>query len=97
VTLDEFRATLPGPAPPAVSQPLQALWHAANNDWDRAHRIAQEVEDAAGAWVHALVHRKEGDFSNARYWYQRARQPEATDSLDSEWTRIAVALLQLEL
>lgn len=94
VTLDEFVATLGQPSPPAVSRPLQALWHAGRNDWEKAHHIAQEVPDAAGSWVHAHVHRNEGDLSNARYWYQRAGQPEATDSLQSEWRRIVGTLLE---
>ena len=93
VTLEEFRSTIGHAEPPTVSRPLLALWHAAKENWGGAHQIAQEIDDADGAWVHAYLHRKEGDLGNARYWYQRARQPEATDSLDDEWTRIARALL----
>ena len=51
------------------------------------------VDDALGAWVHAYLHRKEGDVGSAGYWYRRANQPTATDSLDAEWTRIVAALL----
>ena len=93
MTFDEFASTLGHATPPHVPAPLEALWHAARNDWDRAHNIAQEIPEAAGAWVHAYLHRKEGDLSNARYWYNRAGQPEATDSLESEWQRIVGALL----
>jgi hypothetical protein len=93
MTLDEFRATLSAADPPSLSAPLRALWHDAKGDWDQAHRIAQDVDDASSAWVHAYLHRKEGDSGNAAYWYDRPRQPAATDSLDHEWIRIVTALL----
>ena len=94
MTLDRLKATLTQPEPPEDLAPaLRALWHDARGDWETAHRIAQDVEDEDGAWVHAYLHRKEGDAGNAAYWYQRARQPVATDSLGSEWDRIATALL----
>ena len=72
---------------------VRALWHDARGDWDEAHRIAQDIDDRWGAWVHAYLHRKEGDVANAGYWYRRAGQPVATDSLDAEWDRIATALI----
>lgn len=97
MTVADFRATLQDSAPPDVTPLLQALWHDAKNDWDRAHQIAQDVADRSGAWVHAYLHRKEGDIANARYWYQRAHQPPATDSLDDEWIRIVGALLELRI
>jgi len=62
-------------------------------DWETAHSLAQDVDDASGAWLHAYLHRKEGDLSNAGYWYRRAGRPIATDSLEQEWSRIAAALL----
>jgi hypothetical protein len=93
MTLDEFKATVSGGVEPDVAPLLRALWHDARGDWDEAHRIAQEIEDTAGAWVHAYLHRKEGDSGNAAYWYARARQRVATDSLENEWNRIATALL----
>jgi hypothetical protein len=55
--------------------------------------VAQEIDDESGAWIHAYLHRKEGDAENAAYWYRRARQPIASGSLDAEWTRITTALL----
>lgn len=94
MTLDEFKATLSANAPPDVAPLLTALWHDARGDWNRAHEIAQEIETASGAWVHAYLHRKEGDAGNAGYWYNRAGQPVATDSLDAEWDRVATALLE---
>jgi hypothetical protein len=93
MTLEQFRATLSRSRPPDVSPLLRALWHDANGEWDRAHTIAQDIEDPSGSWVHAYLHRKEGDLGNAAYWYRRARQPVATDSLDAEWSRIVTALL----
>ena len=93
-TIEDFRATLTSAEPPAVAAPLVALWHDARGEWDAAHRVAQEVDDKAGAWVHAYLHRKEGDLGNAGYWYGRAGQPVAIDSLDAEWARIVTALLQ---
>ena len=96
MTLDEFRSTLAAAEPPDVSAPLRALWHDARGDWDKAHAVAQDIDDATGAWIHGYLHRKEGDEGNAAYWYRRARQPIATDALDAEWARIAAALLTAE-
>ena len=93
VTLTEFQRTLNDTAAPQVPPPLQALWHDGKGDWEAAHHIAQDVDDADGAWVHAYLHRKEGDLSNARYWYRQAGQEPATDALESEWTRIVSNLL----
>lgn len=95
MTIEEFRATLDAGAPPADPPPLlAALWHDARGDWTRAHEIAQDVDDRDGAWVHAYLHRKEGDLGNAGYWYRRAGRPAATDSLESEWERIVESLLE---
>jgi hypothetical protein len=93
MTLDEFRQTLSAATPPPLSPLLRALWHDAKGEWDEGHRIAQDVSGADGAWVHAYLHRKEGDLSNARYWYRQTGQPAATDPLESEWTRIVTELL----
>jgi len=94
MTLSELQASLSGGAPPeGVPNLVQALWHDARGDWDAAHQIAQSVEGADGAWVHAYLHRKEGDLSNAGYWYSRAGRPRSTASLEDEWTQIAEALL----
>jgi hypothetical protein len=96
VTLEEFAASLKGGAPPAVAPVLLALWHDARGDWDEAHRVAQDVDDASGAWVHAYLHRKEGDLGNASYWYRRAGRPVATGALDEEWRDIVTRLLESE-
>lgn len=84
------------PAPPAdAGGALQALWHDARGDWDRAHACAQADGGRDGAWVHAYLHRKEGDAGNAGYWYARARRPAPADdvTLAAEWEQIARALL----
>jgi hypothetical protein len=94
VTLDEFRATLTSDTPPKVAPPLRALWHDARGDWHAAHTVAQDIDDATGAWIHAYLHRKEGDLGNATYWYGRAGQTVATDPLDEEWQRIVTTLMQ---
>jgi hypothetical protein len=95
MTVDEFAATLQASAPPAgVAPALLALWHDARGDWNTAHQIAQDVPDPDGAWVHAYLHRKEGDPGNAAYWYRRAGQPAARGTLEAEWRQIAAALLE---
>jgi hypothetical protein len=89
------RAAAAGAAgpPPDLGPALAALWHDARGDWDRAHAAAQEDGGPDGAWVHAYLHRKEGDGGNAGYWYRRAGRPTATGALEDEWTAIAGALL----
>jgi hypothetical protein len=94
VTLDDFKRSAANAAPPKdLSQPLLALWHDARGDWDGAHEIAQAIPDPVGAWIHAYLHRKEGDLGNAGYWYRRAGKPECRDPLAVEWERIADALI----
>src|SRR5450759_5398711 len=90
-----FKASLSGAAPaPELNAPLAALWWAAKGNWDTAHKIAQDQDTADSAWVHAYLHRVEGDSGNAGYWYRRAAKPVAKDSLDAEWARIASALFE---
>ena len=80
-------------APEGLSLPLLALWHLVKGDWEEAHRQAQEDKNIEGAWVHAHLHRVEGDLSNARYWYQRAGRDASTAPLDQECDDITKALL----
>jgi hypothetical protein len=92
--LAAFRASLTAAAPPAaVSLPLQALWWDANGDWATAHDCAQADPGPVGAAVHAYLHRKEPDLSNARYWYNRAGRIPYTATLDEEWEALATELL----
>jgi hypothetical protein len=94
MTLDQFRSTLTHATAPAdVSPALRALWEAAHGNWEAAHAIAQDIHDETGSWIHAYLHRKEGDLGNAGYWYRRAGRPVAHDDLESEWARIVAALL----
>ena len=94
MTMSDFKATLARDRPPETLTPLlTALWLDAKGDWEGAHRVAQDVESDDGAWVHAYLHRKEGDTSNAGYWYRRAGKPAARVTLDQEWEEIVSALL----
>jgi hypothetical protein len=89
----DIRATLSDAAPASdLAPPLQALWWAAKGDWDKAHQIVQDEDTADAAWVHAYLHRVEGDLSNAGYWYRQAGQPVAKDALEVEWERLVLAL-----
>ena len=91
-----FKDSLAQDEPPSGLPPaLEALWWDARGEWDKAHERAQGEGGAAGAWVHAYLHRKEGDLGNARYWYGRARRPPVGDApLEAEWEEIARALLR---
>ena len=92
--MSDFRASQSGTAPAtSLEPPLAALWWAAKGEWDKAHTIVMNEETANAAWVHAYLHRVEGDRGNAGYWYRQAGQPVAKDSLEAEWERIVSALL----
>lgn len=93
MTFDDFTASVRDARPPSLPPLLVALWHDARGDWDQAHRLAQDVDTPDGCWVHAYLHRREGDLGNARYWYRRAGRTEATTACDDEWADIARALL----
>jgi hypothetical protein len=93
--LEEFSQSVSeDTAPDAIlSQPLQALWWDAKGDWHQAHEVCQSAGSIDGDWVHAYLHRKEGDLGNASYWYRRARQPVFEGSLDDEWKALAETFL----
>jgi hypothetical protein len=94
--LSEFQSSLDQAAAPAgLSPALLALWCAGKGDWDRAHDLTQPGGPALD-WVHAYLHRVEGDLSNAAYWYRRAGKPVTTLPLDEEWAELAAVLLRLE-
>jgi hypothetical protein len=94
MTYEEFTASLEDTAPSSALSPLlQALWFAGNDDWEAAHAVAQDVPTADGAWVHAYLHRVEGDLGNASYWYHQAGKPVPKFGLQEEWERIVQALL----
>ena len=95
-TAEELKAAAAksGTPPPGLSGALAALWHDARGDWNRAHECAQDDRAIEGSWVHAYLHRKEGDLGNAGYWYSRASRPAPRDlSLDEEWAAITQELL----
>ncbi|MGK7877993.1 MAG: hypothetical protein AB4426_33205 [Xenococcaceae cyanobacterium] len=93
--LDEFTQLIEKQerCPSELPKVLQALWYDKKGDWDKAHQIVQNARDADSAWVHAYLHRKEGDLSNARYWYRRSGKPEFKAALNQEWEQIASDLL----
>jgi hypothetical protein len=95
--LAEFRSSIAAGAPPAgIAGPLAGLWWAAKGDWDKAHTIVQDDESREAAWVHAYLHRVEGDLPNAGYWYRTAGRPVARVPTDQEWADIAAELLARE-
>jgi hypothetical protein len=94
VKMAEFKASLSGAAPaPGLNAPLAGLWWAAKGNWDAAHKIVQDEDDKDSAWVHAYLHRVEGDLGNAGYWYRQAGKPVVAGSLESEWEQMVSALL----
>ena len=94
MTIEEFHKSLNSEHPPEGLTPsLAALWWDAKGDWTKAHESAQQDEGAAGAWVHAYLHRKEGDVSNAGYWYRQAGKPQANVAIEKEWAEIVSSLL----
>jgi hypothetical protein len=95
MTLDDFRRSLAATEPPVgLTLALAGLWWDGKGDWKRAHESAQQDEGIEAAWVHAYLHRKEGDQGNAEYWYRRAGKPVCGEPLDAEWRSIAAVLLR---
>lgn len=93
MTLKEFLSLK---KPPTLSTLPVALWHDAQGDWQKAHELAQDIETQDGAWVHAYLHRKEGDTSNAGYWYRQAGKKFPSQTLQQEWEEIVNNLLEKE-
>ena len=89
MTVAEFRES----GGEGLSGALLALWLERRGEWERAHEVAQEMDGPEGAWVHAFLHRKEGDTANAAYWYRRAGRPVARGELDQEWVSMVGELL----
>ena len=93
MNFDEFYNSLSAASPPEkLSVYLRALWYDGKNNWEEAHNIIQDVEDKTAAWVHAYLHRREGDSFNANYWYNRAGKRMPEYSLEQEWKEIVKAL-----
>jgi hypothetical protein len=94
MTPSDFKHSLEGREPPAGLLPaLVALWWAGKGDWNKAHQIVANGESSDCAWVHAYLHRVEGDLDNACFWYRQARRPPATGDFETEWATIAATLL----
>jgi hypothetical protein len=93
MTLDAFLRSLSAAEPPSLPPPLRALWFDAKGDWNAAHKCVDDKSDPGSMWVHAFLHRKERDLSNASYWYRRAQREPHRGGLEEEWREIAQALL----
>ena len=94
MNLESFKSSLSQAQPPKdVSILLQSLWLDAKGDWHAAHHLIDELEESKAYWVHAYLHRKEGDSSNANYWYRRAQKQMPSYSLQKEWDEIVSTLL----
>lgn len=93
MTFEDFKNSLTQPNPPAVSDLLKALWFEGKGDWESAHNIAQDIHSNDGSWIHAYLHRVEGDLGNASYWYSRANRKMPASSLKDEWSAIVKELL----
>ena len=94
MTLAEFQHTLAKPRPPAALAPaLAALWWMAKDEWDKAHKLVMDETGKNCAWVHAHLHRVEGDLGNAGYWYRQAGKSVASGALKAEWAEIVQAIL----
>lgn len=94
MSFPEFLSSLSNSeAPAGIGAPLQALWLDAKEDWAGAHRLVQDDSSSEAAWVHAYLHRKEGDVGNADYWYARAGRTRPELSLEKEWEAMSAELL----
>ena len=94
--LHEFKRSLAKAKPPSLAPALAALWWAGKDEWDKAHRIVMDEAGKDCAWVHAYLHRVEGDADNAHYWYRQAGKPTAAGALETEYERMAQTLLSAE-
>ena len=96
MTTEIFKTSISSEQPPeGLSIHLQSLWFDAKGNWEKAHEIIQDFEDNKACWIHAYLHRKEGDIWNADYWYRKANKSRPDYSLTEEWDRITSSLLQV--
>lgn len=94
MTIETFKKSINAGLPPNIPSPyLLSLWYDGAGDWQRSHDIIQDIEDTTAAWIHAYLHRKEGDIGNADYWYRRAKRSRPQISLEEEWESIVNWLL----
>jgi len=94
MTFQEFKISLTDQFPPEnISLNLKALWFEANGNWDKAHEIVIETSKTEGNWIHAYLHRKEGDSSNASYWYSKSGKQKPDSTLTEEWENLVISCL----
>lgn len=94
MNLTEIKESLAAEQPPQqLSVYIKALWYDAKDDWDKSHKLIQDVPDKNASWIHAYLHRKEGDIWNADYWYSKAGKKRPSVSLNEEWEQLVSALL----
>ncbi|HEX9615461.1 MAG TPA: hypothetical protein VGA55_08130 [Bacteroidota bacterium] len=97
MTLSDLQMSLSSPEPPTgLTVPLLGLWYAAKGDWDKAHKTVQDDTTPESAWVHAHLHKQEGDISNANYWYAKSPRNTSRLTLQEEWREIAGRLLRAQ-
>jgi hypothetical protein len=96
MNLAAFTSSLQNNIPPDTSVYLKALWYDAKDNWKTAHELVDDLEDKTAYWVHAYLHRKEGDISNADYWYGRAGKKRPASSLQEEWQQLVKELVEEE-
>ena len=93
--LEDFIKSIKEESPPeGLTEPLQAMWHARKGNWDKAHNSAQSISTELGSWIHAYLHRVEGDLSNADYWYKRAGKPQFQGSTEAEADEIVNSIFK---
>ncbi len=89
-----FKKSLAGDAPPEdATVYLKALWYDKKGDWNNAHNLIQDLQDKNASWIHAYLHRKEGDVANANYWYTRAGKTRYSGTIENEWEELLTALI----
>ncbi|MFT3680464.1 MAG: hypothetical protein QM791_09345 [Ferruginibacter sp.] len=94
MNLDLFQQSIKANDLPAgISIYLQALWYDGAGDWHKAHHLVDSLDDKSACWVHAYLHRKEGDLGNADYWYRRAVKKRPDISLLEEWEQLVNSFL----
>jgi hypothetical protein len=96
MNLSTFTLSLQEKTPPNVSVYLTALWYDAKDNWKAAHDLIDHLEDKTACWVHAYLHRKEGDIGNADYWYARAGKKRPSTCLQQEWEQLVITLIDQE-
>ncbi len=93
--IKRFEASLTNKLPPEnISVYLLSLWYDATGDWDKSHSTIQDIDSKNAEWIHAYLHRKEGDTFNADYWYRRAGKKRPDSTLSEEWNELVMAMLE---